>query len=218
LVKVALKRGVRKGMGGWGNIYGGYRVLWPLCVFECIFVVVVEVACIRDFSWLKFSSSLYFPPPLCTVLHHSWNSFNSYHFYIYVHVYTIFAPCSPSYILSMHLPPIHWKQTPPPLARSVSPSCSPILYKKRRRRKRHFGLRKHIWKGAWHSSVIRMTTGTWTFNLNSLYFSIKLLFIYFWWYGFLFKALSLLPLETHPCPIVALAVFQMESYSFPRAV
>jgi hypothetical protein len=27
LVKVALKRGVRKGMGGWGNIYGGYRVL-----------------------------------------------------------------------------------------------------------------------------------------------------------------------------------------------
>jgi hypothetical protein len=44
LVKVALKRGVGKGIGGWGKWDGGCWVLWPLCVCVCISVVVVEGA------------------------------------------------------------------------------------------------------------------------------------------------------------------------------
>jgi hypothetical protein len=35
---------------------------------------------------------------------HSWNSFNSSHFSIYINVYTIFAPYSPSYTLSPNPP------------------------------------------------------------------------------------------------------------------
>jgi len=33
--------------GGWGKKYGGCCVLWPLCLFGCISVVVVEGACVR---------------------------------------------------------------------------------------------------------------------------------------------------------------------------
>jgi hypothetical protein len=45
-------------------------------------------------------------------LPHSWNSFHRSHFSIYAHVYTVFAPYSLSYTLSLHLPPSHWYQTP----------------------------------------------------------------------------------------------------------
>jgi hypothetical protein len=57
--------GERWGMGeGWwlGKRYAGCWVLWPLCVFGCISVVVVEGVCVRDcrgagvvwswYSWL----------------------------------------------------------------------------------------------------------------------------------------------------------------------
>jgi hypothetical protein len=42
---------------------------------------------------------------------HSWDSFNRYHFYIYIHVYTVFAPYSPSYALFP--PPPQLVQSPP---------------------------------------------------------------------------------------------------------
>jgi hypothetical protein len=49
LVKVALKEsGVRKGVGGWVKRYGCCCILWPLCVFGCISIVVMEGVCIRD--------------------------------------------------------------------------------------------------------------------------------------------------------------------------
>jgi hypothetical protein len=51
-------------------------------------------------------------------LPHSWNSFNRSYFSIYVHVYTVFAPYSPS--LSLPSPPSHWYQPPPPPSRSYS--------------------------------------------------------------------------------------------------
>jgi hypothetical protein len=35
----------------------------------------------------------------------SWNSFNRYHFFIYIHVYTFFAPYSSSYPFLGHLSP-----------------------------------------------------------------------------------------------------------------
>jgi hypothetical protein len=44
LVKLALKKGV----GGWVKRYGGCWVVWPLCVFGCISVVIVEGVFVRD--------------------------------------------------------------------------------------------------------------------------------------------------------------------------
>jgi hypothetical protein len=44
---------------------------------------------------------------------HSWNSFNRSHFSIFIHVYTVFALCSPSYTLSLHHPPLHTATNPP---------------------------------------------------------------------------------------------------------
>jgi hypothetical protein len=49
--------------------------------------------------------SLMPPPPIP-------GSFNGYHFYIYIHVCTVFAPYSPSYTLS--LPPPTGVAPPPP--------------------------------------------------------------------------------------------------------
>jgi hypothetical protein len=50
--------------------------------------------------------------PLCSSPE-SWNSFNRYNFCIYIHVYTVFAPYSPSY--SFSLPPPPPTGTNPPL-------------------------------------------------------------------------------------------------------
>jgi hypothetical protein len=48
LVKVLLRKGgVGKVVGRWLR-GGGCWVLWPLCVFACIYFVVVEDACVRD--------------------------------------------------------------------------------------------------------------------------------------------------------------------------
>jgi hypothetical protein len=45
---VALKGEAGIGLGEWGKQCGGCWVLWPSCVFECISVVVVGVACAKD--------------------------------------------------------------------------------------------------------------------------------------------------------------------------
>jgi hypothetical protein len=48
LVKVALKTsGGWEKVGGWVEGYQGCWVLWSLCVFGCISVVVVEGVCVR---------------------------------------------------------------------------------------------------------------------------------------------------------------------------
>jgi hypothetical protein len=55
LVKVVIKGELGKRVGRWGKSYGGCWVLWPLCVFGCISVVVVEGACVRDCSgWVVY--------------------------------------------------------------------------------------------------------------------------------------------------------------------
>jgi hypothetical protein len=38
---------MRKEVDEWVKIYGGCWVLWPLCVFGCI-SIVVEGVCVRD--------------------------------------------------------------------------------------------------------------------------------------------------------------------------
>jgi hypothetical protein len=56
----------------------------------------------------------------------SWNSFSRYHFCIYTHVYTLFAPCSSSYSYPCHLPPPTGANLPP----SPHPhrTCSTLLF------------------------------------------------------------------------------------------
>jgi hypothetical protein len=49
---MALKEG-GKGVNRLRKRFGGCWVLWPLCVFVYISVVVVEGACVRDFRGLK---------------------------------------------------------------------------------------------------------------------------------------------------------------------
>jgi hypothetical protein len=39
-------------------------------------------------------------------------SFNRSYFSLYIHVYMVFVPYSPSYTLSPHTPPSHWYQSP----------------------------------------------------------------------------------------------------------
>jgi hypothetical protein len=68
-------------------------------------------------------------------LPNSWSSFNRYHFCIYMHVYTFFALYSPSYLLSPPLVPSHWCQPYPPWTGPVTPSCSPILQKRKDKKK-----------------------------------------------------------------------------------
>jgi hypothetical protein len=52
------------------------------------------------------------PPPSFSFIPYSWNSFNKSYFYIYIHVYTIFAPYLLSYTLSPHSLHSHWHQPP----------------------------------------------------------------------------------------------------------
>jgi hypothetical protein len=68
---------------------------------------------------------------------HPWNSFNRYHFSIYIHVYTVFVPYSPSYTLSLPPPHSYWSQ--PSWAGPVPSSCSLIFWM---RKKWHFYLFK----------------------------------------------------------------------------
>jgi hypothetical protein len=52
-----------------------------------------------NMSFLKSPSPLLFHAPSTD----SWNSFNRYHFCIYIHMYTLFAPYSPTYPFLHHL-------------------------------------------------------------------------------------------------------------------
>jgi hypothetical protein len=54
-----------------------------------------------------------------------YNCFNRYHFSIYIHVHTVFAPYSPSFTISPLPLPSHLYQ--PPKAGPIPPTCSPIL-------------------------------------------------------------------------------------------
>jgi hypothetical protein len=73
--------------------------------------------------WVAFTKFLTIYQKYCTWMHslccspsyspspHSWNSFNIYHFFICIHMHTVFAPYFPSTI-SSHLLQSHWYQPP----------------------------------------------------------------------------------------------------------
>jgi hypothetical protein len=61
------------------------------------YIVTFTKVLIIYHSWIyPFHHSPLFPLP------HSWNSFNRFHFSVYIHVYTILTPYSASYTLSPH--------------------------------------------------------------------------------------------------------------------
>jgi apolipoprotein N-acyltransferase len=62
---------------------------------------------ISNISYLNsHPPSFSFILPLPFYLPHFWNSFKRYHFSIYIHVYTVFAPYSPSTPFLHLLPPL----------------------------------------------------------------------------------------------------------------
>jgi hypothetical protein len=65
------------------------------------------------------------PPPFSLILPtpHCWNSFNRYHFSIYICVYRVFAPYSPSFTIS---PPPPTGTNPP--AAPPGRTCFALLF------------------------------------------------------------------------------------------
>jgi hypothetical protein len=89
--------------------------------FFIVVIVVVGVHC--DIYKSSYNTSyLNSPSPSFSFISppHSWNIFNRSHCSIYIQVYTVFTPYSPSYILSPH-----------PTGNNLLPSCSPILWQKK---------------------------------------------------------------------------------------
>jgi hypothetical protein len=129
----------------------------------------------KNFSWnilFKTWFNIYNISYLNSPLHHSylcpfphsWNSFNRSHFSIYTHVYTVFAPRSPSYTLSPPSTPSHWYQSP-----RQDLFCPPVLCFVKE--KNFFGLFRIATQGVslWHLCMCMY------YNLNWFISSIFLL-------------------------------------------
>jgi hypothetical protein len=76
-------------------------------------VAFTKVLTIYQIHTLEFTPPHHSPLSLS----HSWNSFNRSHFSIYIHVYTVFAPYSQSYTLSL-----------PPSLPTSGRTCSALLF------------------------------------------------------------------------------------------
>jgi hypothetical protein len=99
---------------GWGNIVAFTRVLTMYQIYH---------------TWIHpFHCSPLSPSP------YTRNNFNRCHFCIYLHVFTVFAPCSPSYPLSLPPPPFHWYHVPSPPAHVLF--CPSVLHFCRRIKKK----------------------------------------------------------------------------------
>jgi hypothetical protein len=104
-------------------------------------------------------SHLNSPPPQLPFISssNSWNIFNTYHFCMYIHVYTSFALYSPSYLLSPPLPPPTGANPPSPHP-GQNLFYSPVL-RFCRRRKIKYKKKKHelllVWdKGSYAGSSL----------------------------------------------------------------
>jgi hypothetical protein len=81
------------------------------CFYSFIFIIaVLGVHCdiYKSSNSISNMSYLNSPPPTCSFIPpppYSWNSFSRSHFSIYIQVYTVFAPYTPSFTS-------HWYQTP----------------------------------------------------------------------------------------------------------
>jgi hypothetical protein len=105
----------------------------------------------KSLQYIKYNHTWIHPLHHSSLPPHSWNSFNRYHFSIYIHMFTVFSLYSHSFVIFPH----HTHQYQPLQTGPVLPSCSPILYKEKRRRKWHFCLFKRATQGVslWHFHV-----------------------------------------------------------------
>jgi hypothetical protein len=93
-----------------------------MCIFYFLLLFWVGAYCGIYKSSYNVSNKSYLNSPLLpfsfiSPFPHSWNSFNRYHFSIYIHVYTVFAPYSPFHTLSLPPPSSRWYRT-----------CSDLLF------------------------------------------------------------------------------------------
>jgi hypothetical protein len=79
---------------------------------------------------MSYMNSSFPPIPFIPPSPKSWNSFNRYHFCIYIPVYTVFA----MYSLSYPPFPTPLQYQPAPLGNNSFASCSPILQKREKRK------------------------------------------------------------------------------------
>jgi hypothetical protein len=87
------------------------KIFFSYTLFLCLLYWASIVPLTKFLTILhSLINSLHLSP--LSSLSHSWNSFNRYYFSIYIHVYRIFPPYSPTDPLSLYLPPSHWY--PPP--------------------------------------------------------------------------------------------------------
>jgi hypothetical protein len=83
---------------GWGYIVAFTKVLTLYQANNIVAFTKILTMYEIYHTWIHpFNCSLSSRPP------NSWNSFNRYHFCIYIHVYTLFASYSPSYPFPYHL-------------------------------------------------------------------------------------------------------------------
>jgi hypothetical protein len=84
-------------------LYSPFPHSWNTFFFN--FYLFIYLFFFHSYVHTMFGSFLPRSPLHLTYLSHHWNSFNRSHFCKYIHVYTVFAPHSPSYTLSSHSPP-----------------------------------------------------------------------------------------------------------------
>jgi hypothetical protein len=97
------------------NIWNICTNIWNISTFCFLkfFIIVVLGVNVTLPKVLKYIIVEFTPPSFYfTSLPHSWNSFNRSNFSIYIHMYIIFLPYLPSYMLSLYPPPSHWYQFP----------------------------------------------------------------------------------------------------------
>jgi hypothetical protein len=120
------------------NTYPYILYLHRCYVLQYCFLPVLKLFCwvgvpygiYKSFHNVSNTSYCIHPLPLLFLISYSphfWNSFNRYHFCIYIHMYTVLVAHSPSYPLSLPPPLPLLPTSQVPWARYVLPSCSPIV-------------------------------------------------------------------------------------------
>jgi hypothetical protein len=113
-----------------------FYFLFSLCLFIYLFIYFhcAELGTMKHFQkFLQYINHIIlnsFPPSFfIPSFPHSWDSFNRSHFFMYIHVYTVFELCSPFHSLSLLTP--HTGTNPQPHAGPVLYYCFLILSKKK---------------------------------------------------------------------------------------
>jgi hypothetical protein len=84
----------------------------PKIYFLILFFNIIVLGVHYDIYKSSYIIVEFTSPSFSFIYPHSWSSFNRSHFSIYMHVYLLFPPYSPSYTFSLYLPHSYWYQPP----------------------------------------------------------------------------------------------------------